>query len=112
MRRQRRSVGLSAAVVGAICRTTGSARPASDQMRRPLGWCIHMQIVRAMFEPFGPANSENTMRNLIVAEQISLDGVIQSPGSPEEDPSGEFRFGGWMLPYNDEAIGQDLRHLF
>ena len=35
------------------------------------------------------------MRKLIVAEHISLDGVIQGPGSPEEDPSGGFRFGGW-----------------
>jgi len=52
------------------------------------------------------------MRKLIVAEQISLDGVIQSPGGPEEDPSGEFRLGGWVVPYADEAIGQDLQHLF
>jgi hypothetical protein len=33
------------------------------------------------------------MRKLIVAEFISLDGVIQAPGGPQEDPSGEFRFG-------------------
>lgn len=36
------------------------------------------------------------MRKLIVAEQISLDGVIQSPGDPEEDTSGEFRLGRWF----------------
>jgi dihydrofolate reductase len=52
------------------------------------------------------------MRKLIVAEHISLDGVIQSPGSPKEDPSGDFRLGGWIVPYVDEAIGQDLRELF
>ena len=52
------------------------------------------------------------MRKLIVAEQISLDGVIQSPGAPKEDPSGEFRLGGWVVPYADEAIGQDLQDLF
>ena len=52
------------------------------------------------------------MRKLIVAEHISLDGVIQSPGEPEEDPSGEFRLGGWVVPYADEAIGQDLQDLF
>ena len=51
------------------------------------------------------------MRKLIVAEQISLDGVIQSPGAPDEDPSGEFRLGGWVVPYNDEAIGQYLQDL-
>src|SRR5262245_66506026 len=52
------------------------------------------------------------MRKLIVAEQISLDGVIQSPGAPEEDPSGEFRLGGWIVPYADEAISQALQDLF
>jgi dihydrofolate reductase len=51
------------------------------------------------------------MRKLIVAEQISLDGVIQSPGAPDEDPSGEFRLGGWVVPYTDEAIGQDMQDL-
>ncbi len=52
------------------------------------------------------------MRKLIVAEHISLDGVIQAPGGPEEDPSGEFRLGGWIAPYGDEAIGQELQDLF
>ena len=52
------------------------------------------------------------MRKLIVAEQISLDGVMQSPGAPDEDPSGAFRLGGWVVPYADDAIGQDLQDLF
>ena len=52
------------------------------------------------------------MRKLIVAEHISLDGVIQSPGAPKEDPSGEFRLGGWIVPYADEAIGHALQDLF
>src|SRR5262249_32790298 len=52
------------------------------------------------------------MRRLIVAEFISLDGVIQPPGGPKEDPSGEFRLGGWQVPYADEAIGQALQDLF
>jgi dihydrofolate reductase len=51
------------------------------------------------------------MRKLIVAAFISLDGVIQAPGAPEEDLSGEFRLGGWIVPYADEAIGQDLQDL-
>lgn len=51
------------------------------------------------------------MRKLIVAEQISLDGVIQAPGDPREDPSGNFRLGGWVVPYADEAIGQALQDL-
>ena len=44
------------------------------------------------------------MRKLVVAEQISLDGVIQSPGAPNEDPSGDFGLGGWIVPYADELI--------
>jgi dihydrofolate reductase len=52
------------------------------------------------------------MRKLIVAAFISLDGIIQAPGGPEEDLSGEFRFGGWIVPYTDEAIGQAVQDLF
>ena len=52
------------------------------------------------------------MRKLIVAEFMSLDGVIQAPGGPEEDPSGGFRFGGWQVPYSDEAIGRTVMDLF
>ena len=52
------------------------------------------------------------MRKLIVAEHMSLDGIMQSPGGPEEDPSGEFRLGGWTVPYVDDVIGQALQDLF
>src|SRR5919108_1403163 len=55
---------------------------------------------------------ETSMRKLIVAEHLSLDGVMQAPGGPDEDPSGAFRLGGWIVPYADEAIGQDLQDLF
>ena len=45
------------------------------------------------------------MRKLIVAVFTSLDGVMQAPGGPEEDTSGEFRFGGWIVPYADNVSG-------
>ena len=51
------------------------------------------------------------MRKLIVAEHISLDGVIQSPGGPEEDPGGDFSLGGWIVPFTDEATGQEVHDL-
>src|SRR5262245_12470453 len=57
-------------------------------------------------------NLEKSMRKLLVAEFISLDGVIQAPGGPEEDPSGGFRLGGWQVPYAHEAIGQAVQDLF
>jgi len=43
------------------------------------------------------------MRKLTGAVFQSLDGVMQAPGGPEEDPSGGFRFGGWSFPYHDES---------
>lgn len=51
------------------------------------------------------------MRKLIVSAFISLDGVIQAPGGPGEDPSSDFRLGGWIVPYADDAIGQHLQDL-
>src|SRR5512147_1568015 len=49
------------------------------------------------------------MRKVIVLEHISLDGVIQAPGGPEEDTSGGFAYGGWIAPYSDEILGTALR---
>jgi dihydrofolate reductase len=45
------------------------------------------------------------VRKLVVLEHISLDGVIQAPGGPEEDTSGGFAHGGWEGPYSDETLG-------
>jgi dihydrofolate reductase len=49
------------------------------------------------------------MRKVIVLEHISLDGVIQAPGGPEEDPSGGFAYGGWISAYSDDVLGTALR---
>ncbi len=49
------------------------------------------------------------MRKVLVLEHISLDGVIQAPGGPEEDTSGGFAYGGWIAPYSDETLGTALR---
>jgi dihydrofolate reductase len=45
------------------------------------------------------------LRTVIASTFIRLDGVMQAPDGPEEDPSGGFRFGGWIPPYWDEALG-------
>ncbi len=52
------------------------------------------------------------MRKLIVAAFVSLDGVMQAPGGPEEDTSDGFRFGGWIVPYSGEATGQAVMESF
>ena len=46
------------------------------------------------------------MRKLIVSEFITLDGVLQSPGYPDEDPSGGFEAGGWQQRYFDDVLGR------
>ncbi len=45
------------------------------------------------------------MRKVIALEFITLDGVIQAGGAPEEDTSGGFTYGGWQVPYSDDVIG-------
>lgn len=46
------------------------------------------------------------MRKIIVLSFITLDGVMQAPGGPEEDTSGDFKYGGWVAPYFDEESGK------
>ncbi len=48
------------------------------------------------------------MRKIIVISMITLDGVMQAPGGPEEDTSGGFKYGGWTAPYSDEASGEAM----
>jgi dihydrofolate reductase len=46
------------------------------------------------------------MRNLRIIEHISLDGVIQAPGGPDEEP--DYPYGGWAVPHHDEAVGEAI----
>lgn len=52
------------------------------------------------------------MRKLIVAAFVSLDGVMQAPGGPGEDPSGGFAHGGWIVPHWDEVMGEAMGGIF
>ncbi len=52
------------------------------------------------------------MRKVIGATFVSLDGVMQAPGGPDEDPTGNFTLGGWLASYFDEAGGKRIDALF
>ena len=48
------------------------------------------------------------MRKIVVGAMVSLDGVMQAPGGPSEDPTKGFKFGGWVMPYFDEVFGEEV----
>lgn len=52
------------------------------------------------------------MRKVIAATFLSLDGVMQAPGGPQEDPAGGFKFGGWTFHHWDEAMGEAMGATF
>ena len=52
------------------------------------------------------------MRRIIGATFVSLDGVMQAPGGPAEDPTGGFDKGGWLAPFFDESIGEEIDKIF
>jgi dihydrofolate reductase len=52
------------------------------------------------------------MRKIIVGAQVSIDGVMQAPGAPNEDPTRGFSFGGWAMPYFDDAFGEEIDRVF
>ena len=49
------------------------------------------------------------MGRVAVVNFVTLDGVIQSPTAPDEDPAGGFAHGGWILPYSDETVDEFMR---
>lgn len=51
------------------------------------------------------------MRKIIVCMFLTMDGVLQAPGGPEEDPSGQFEWGGWMFPYGDDLTDKKLEKI-
>ncbi|CAL9671085.1 hypothetical protein SUDANB140_07498 [Streptomyces sp. enrichment culture] len=52
-----------------------------------------------------PPNEGSTMRKIIICTFLTLDGVMQAPGGPDEDTESGFRHGGWQKPVDDDELG-------
>src|SRR5439155_8783768 len=112
--------------------TSGSRRNrrrrASNRRSAPLGPLVrlpalsatHIILTRGGDSQLPPGEEwanlvkrrEAEMRKLVVQEWMSLDGVVQAPGAPDEDTSGGFAHGAWSLPYFDQAAQEwVMRHL-
>ena len=52
------------------------------------------------------------MRKIVVGAQVSMDGVMQAPGGPTEDPTKGFKFGGWAMPYFGQEFGEEINRVF
>src|ERR1700682_4386060 len=52
------------------------------------------------------------MRKIIVGAQVSMDGVMQAPGGPTEDPTRGFKFGGWAMSYFSNEAREEIDRLF
>src|SRR5689334_12282956 len=82
-----------------------SARPRLDRTAP--------QDVNALVQALSWIRPRSTpMRKIIVGAQVSIDGVMQAPGGPTEDPTKGFRFGGWSIPYFDQDFGEEVGRLF
>jgi len=52
------------------------------------------------------------MRKVIIGAMVSLDGVMQAPGGPHEDPAMGFKYGGWVAPLVDDVFGEEIDKMF
>src|ERR687896_271846 len=59
-----------------------------------------------------PLQDGGPMRKLVVNTFVSLDGVMQAPGGPEEDPTGGFEHGGWSVNFWDDRMNQSMGESF
>jgi dihydrofolate reductase len=95
---------------GAIRRSACVAASRSRPARAPID--LAKFVLKKVKEPARPARYGSqpggaTMK-IVVIDHLSLDGVMQSPGGPEEDARGGFKHGGWAQPDNDRFLGEAM----
>jgi dihydrofolate reductase len=64
--------------------------------------------MRAGCDPRAGATPEAERMHVVAVESVTLDGVMQAPGRPDEDTRGGFARGGWAVPYSDEVMGRAM----
>jgi hypothetical protein len=77
-----------------VCRSQGHAPPAAESSTWSESELVHRR-----------REEEDAMGELIVTEFVTLDGVAQAPGGPDEDRDGGFTYGGWQAPLLDQEAG-------
>ena len=90
----------------AIQAASGTGRPCPDRETFQTG--CRNKVSPLVLRTSQSNAGERGMRKLIAINQVSLDGIMQSPGGPQEDPRGDFELGGWVAPYWDEQLGKRL----
>jgi acyl-coenzyme A thioesterase PaaI-like protein len=76
----------------------------------PKGWFIDVNKLRhERDKEYDALNTgERPLRKIRIIENISLDGVTQAPGGPDEDRDGNFEHGGWTMQYFDSAMAEAI----
>src|SRR5262245_59392799 len=99
-----------------MCRWSASLTPKIRSLRSPSRRFVEESFATcAVPSAASPGTEqERAMRKVIVGAMVSMDGVMQAPGAPDEDPTGGFKFGGWVAPLGDTdpVFGEELGKLF
>src|SRR4029453_8390629 len=90
-------------------RQDGVGAPRAGLLPNGVAWLIENRGRPSFKQNQIGLEGTKVMRKVNVLEFVSLDGVIQAPGGPEEDTSGGFAFGGWISPHSDPVVSTAIK---